>query len=373
MLAGQAVGKRTTDQYRAAGARLRDRVWDPVAAKLGDSSRVFVVPDGALNLVELAALPVGESEYLVETGPRIHYLSAERDVLGYEGGAGAGGLLALGDPAFDEPSLFAALAPAGAPAKLHETYRVASAGTYRGLRSSCSSFRTLHFEQLPETGDEVDEVAGLWRKQTGSGEVTSLRGASASEAAFKRLASEAGMIHLATHGFFLGEGCPSATEGARSAASSEVVPAGRGESPLLLSGFALAGANHRDAAGPEEEDGILTAEEIAALNLTKVQWAVLSGCDTGVGEVRVGEGVFGLRRAFEVAGARTLIMSLWPVEDETTRRWMKSLYDNRYAKGMSTIDAVHEANLEVLRHRRAAGLSTHPAFWAGFIASGDWQ
>jgi CHAT domain-containing protein len=146
-----------------------------------------------------------------------------------------------------------------------------------------------------------------------------------------------------------------------------------GESPLLLSGFALAGANHRDAARPDEEDGILTAEEIASLNLTNVQWAVLSGCDTGVGEVRVGEGVFGLRRAFQVAGARTLIMSLWPVEDDTTRRWMKALYSNRFAKGMSTIDAVHEANLEVLRHRREAGLSTHPAFWAGFIASGDWQ
>jgi CHAT domain-containing protein len=146
-----------------------------------------------------------------------------------------------------------------------------------------------------------------------------------------------------------------------------------GESPLLLSGLALAGANHRDAAGPDEEDGILTAEEIASLNLTNVEWAVLSACDTGVGEVRVGEGVFGLRRAFEVAGARTLIMSLWPVEDETTRHWMKALYDNRIAKGMSTIDAVHEANLQVLRQRREAGLSTHPAYWAGFIASGDWQ
>jgi CHAT domain-containing protein len=181
------------------------------------------------------------------------------------------------------------------------------------------------------------------------------------------------MIHLATHGFFLGEGCPSAADGLRGTTTGEVVPAVAGESPLLLSGFALAGANHRDAAGPDEEDGILTAEEIASLNLTNVDWAVLSACDTGVGEVRVGEGVFGLRRAFQVAGARTLIMSLWPVEDEASRQWMKALYSNRFAKGMSTIDAVHEANLEVLRHRREAGLSTHPAFWAGFIASGDWQ
>jgi tetratricopeptide (TPR) repeat protein/CHAT domain-containing protein len=380
LLAGQVVGKRTTDQYRSVGVRLRERVWDPVAGKIGDSDRVFVVPDGALNLVELAALPVGDSEYLVETGPRIHYLSAERDVLAFEEDPGKGGLLALGDPAFDEPSLFAALAPEGAAVKLDESYRVASAGAYRGPRSSCAGFASMHFEPLPDTGDEVDEVVRLWRSQAkrqtsgaGSSEAIRLRGASASEAAFKNLASSARLIHLATHGFFLGEGCPSATDGSRSTTVGGVAPAVTGESPLLLSGFALAGANHRDAAGPDEEDGILTAEEIAALNLTQVHWAVLSACDTGVGEVRVGEGVFGLRRAFQVAGARTLIMSLWPVEDETTRQWMKALYQNRFAKGMSTIDAVHEANLAVLQTRREAGLSTHPAFWAGFIASGDWQ
>ena len=381
LAAGALAGKRATDQYRAVGTRLREQVWDPVAQQLGDASRVFVVPDGALNLVELAALPVGDSQYLVETGPRIHYLSAERDVLGYEAAPGGGGLLALGDPAFDEPSLFAALVPEGAAVKLDETYRVASADTYRGLRSSCGGFSSMHFEPLPATGDEVNEVVGLWRKQARhppeqarTDEVTSLRGASASEAAFKNLASGARMIHLATHGFFLGEGCPSAMDQPSARSSSGVTPSAiAGESPLLLAGFALAGANHRNAAGPDEEDGILTAEEIASLNLTNLDWAVLSACDTGVGEVRVGEGVFGLRRAFQVAGARTLIMSLWPVEDETTRQWMKALYSNRFARGMSTIDAVHEANVEVLRLRREAGLSTHPAYWAGFIASGDWQ
>jgi len=132
LAAGALPGKRANDQYRSTGTRLRERVWDPVAGKLGDSSRVFVVPDGALNLVELAALPVGDSQYLVETGPRIHYLSAERDVLGYEGPPISGGFLALGDPAFDEPSLFAALASEGTAPKLDESYRVASAATYQG-------------------------------------------------------------------------------------------------------------------------------------------------------------------------------------------------------------------------------------------------
>jgi CHAT domain-containing protein len=146
-----------------------------------------------------------------------------------------------------------------------------------------------------------------------------------------------------------------------------------GENPLLLSGLALAGANHRQAAGPDEEDGILTAEEIAALDLSGVEWAVLSACDTGVGEVKAGEGVLGLRRAFQVAGVQTLITSLWPVEDRVARDWMGQLYRARLVLGLTTIDAVHQANLKTLRQRRAKGLTTHPFYWAGFVAAGDWR
>jgi CHAT domain-containing protein len=104
-----------------------------------------------------------------------------------------------------------------------------------------------------------------------------------------------------------------------------------------------------------------------------VEGAVLSACDTGLGEVRAGEGVFGLRRAFQVTGVRTTIMSLWSVEDRTTRRWMRALYEGRLAKNLTTADAVREASLTVLRERRAAGQSTHPFFWAAFVAAGDWQ
>ena len=118
---------------------------------------------------------------------------------------------------------------------------------------------------------------------------------------------------------------------------------------------------------------MLTAEEVAALNLNGVEWAVLSGCDTGVGEVRAGEGVFGLRRAFQVAGARTVIMSLWPVEDQATVRWMTALYEGRFMKKLSTVDAVREAGLAVLRERRATGLSAHPFYWAAFVGAGDWR
>jgi CHAT domain-containing protein len=150
-------------------------------------------------------------------------------------------------------------------------------------------------------------------------------------------------------------------------------PTVTGDNPLVLSGLALAGANHRAAAGPGEEDGVLTAEEIAAMDLRGVDWAVLSACETGLGEVRRGEGVFGLRRAFQLAGARALIMSLWSVEDESARRWMRALYEGRLGKGLETAEAVREASLAVLRERRERKESTHPFFWAAFVAAGDWR
>jgi CHAT domain-containing protein len=145
------------------------------------------------------------------------------------------------------------------------------------------------------------------------------------------------------------------------------------ENPLLLAGLALAGANQRRSSKAEQDDGILTAEEIAGLNLQGTEWAVLSACDTGLGEIRAGEGVFGLRRAFQVAGARTVIMTLWSVEDRSAMQWMRALYDGRLRRGLTTADAVRDASLTVLRQRRARGESEHPFHWAGFVASGDWR
>ena len=100
---------------------------------------------------------------------------------------------------------------------------------------------------------------------------------------------------------------------------------------------------------------------------------MLSACETGIGEVKAGEGVFGLRRAFQVAGAKTLIMSLWAVEDESARQWMKKLYQGRLLKRLGTAGAVREASIEVLRERRAKGESTHPFYWGAFVAAGDWR
>ena len=373
--------KRSEADYRQMAEALRRAVWSPVSPYLRDARRVFIVPDGALHLVNFAALPTGQSCYLLETGPRIHYLSAERDLVpvGEQEKKGVD-LLAIGAPAFQETSLFASLRPQknetqeSAPGFAHGTPR---ASTYRGLRSACENFQTMQFEALSASAREVSDVAALWRRpgrtlRGAESNAVQLTGAAASESAFKQQAQGKRVLHLATHGFFLGGKCASAL-GTGEKPGGDTSASSPGENPLLLSGLALAGANHRQAAGPDEEDGILTAEEIAALDLSGVEWAVLSACDTGIGEVKAGEGVLGLRRAFEVAGARTLILSLWPVEDQAARDWMRQLYRARLVLGLTTIDAVHQANLHTLRQRRASGRSTHPFYWAGFVAAGDWR
>ena len=145
------------------------------------------------------------------------------------------------------------------------------------------------------------------------------------------------------------------------------------DSPLRLAGLALAGANQRATASGTADDGILTAEEIGLLDLDGVEWAVLSACDSGAGTVAIGEGVLGLRRAFLIAGARSVIMSLWGVDDAAGREWMGALYEARLGRGLSTADAVREASLQMLQQRRARGLTTHPFYWAAFVAAGDWR
>jgi CHAT domain-containing protein/Flp pilus assembly protein TadD len=376
---------------RVPGAALRRRVWDPIAAHLSDATRVFVVPDSAINLVPIAALPAPSGGYLLERGPVIHYLPAERDLAIPESPRTSvpGTLLAVGGPAFSTRDVFASSAPKPGPVTSSRPEAVlATRGT--GVPSTCVGFRTMTFRPLPEARAEAEEVAALWTSSRGGvGEpARTLVGSIASEASFKQLAQGRRVLHLATHGFYLGDECDAApaqnTRAVGGLTSSNVpsspAPAVRPrprqvqtENPLLRSGLALAGANRRSTAGAGEDDGILTAEEVAGLDLTGLDWAVLSACDTGLGVVRVGEGVLGLRRAFQMAGARTVIMSVWSVEDRSTRQWMRALYRGRFERGLDTADAVHQAGLSTLRTRRAATGSGHPFFWAGFVAAGDWR
>jgi tetratricopeptide (TPR) repeat protein len=368
------------DAYQRAGIALRRKIWDPLVPRLGDTRRAFIVPDGAMHLVSFASLPVGRTQYLIETGPLIHYLSTERDLVPAETRHGEG-ILVVSNPAFDRAGEILVASSQGstgtAPAIL------------RGDRSACGTFQSLHFPPLPGSQQEAESVATLWREAGGRSDSSRLRGATivpsigdlvqvtgvdASPDAFVHDAPGKRVLHVATHGFFLEGSCESAVQRRLGADTrNETSVPTTAENPLLLSGLAFAGANRRAAAKPEESDGILTAEEIAGINLEGVDWAVLSACDTGLGEIKVGEGVFGLRRAFQVAGAKTVIMSLWPIEDQTTKEWMGTLYREHFRHGKDTSQSMRAASLRILKQRREKGRSTSPFYWAAFIAAGDWH
>jgi CHAT domain-containing protein len=336
--------RRGLDRYREAGRLLREAIWDPLASHVGDRDYVFIVPDGAIHLVSLAALPAAGDRYLIEGAARLHYLSAERDLAVAHGSRDWGhGVLAIGGADFD-----------AAPDVTQVPDREAT--------PACRTFESMRFDPLPGSKDEAEEVASLWRSR---GDVQILAGSGAREAAFKLLAPGRRILHLATHGYSLQGPCLSELAQPGAPGTGDVV----GDNPLLLSGLALAGANRR---GEGIEDGILTAKEIGALDLSGVEWAVLSGCDTGTGTVVQGEGVLGLRRAFQVAGAATLIMSLWPVDDGAARLWMRHLYEARLA-GKSTVASVNDASLEMLHEQRRLRRSTHPYYWGAFVAAGDWR
>jgi CHAT domain-containing protein len=208
-----------------------------------------------------------------------------------------------------------------------------------------------------------------------TGEVTVLSGRSATETAVTHALAGHRIVHLASHGFFLDASCLPAVPGSRAvgalarAAAHEPIMA---ENPLVLAGLALAGANGVPG-GDRDDDGILTAEEVAGLNLLGTEWAVLSACDTGAGQIAAGEGVIGLRRAFQVAGVRTVIMSLWSVDDQAARTWMRNLYEARFDHHLSTSESVRAASARVLADRRMRAVTTHPFFWAAFVAVGDWN
>jgi CHAT domain-containing protein len=165
---------------------------------------------------------------------------------------------------------------------------------------------------------------------------------------------------LATHGFFLAPACDSA---------GSTVGAYLRDAPLLRSGLALSGFNGRRHTLEDREDGVLTAEEIAALDLSGVDGVVLSACESGLGLATTGEGVIGLRRAFQAAGAGTLVTSMWSVRDRPARLWMLAFYAS-LAHGRTPEEAAFEASSSMLSILRAGERAPHPADWGAFMVVG---
>ncbi len=326
------AGKRNERAFRQAAGALRARIWDPLKADFGAAKLLLVVPDGELNLIPFAAFPEGEG-YLLDHGPVVATLSSERDLIPEERTVPKAGLVAVGNPTFDSQARDAG---------------TAATAVTRGGPLSCEAFTRVLFPPLPESAKEVRDIAAQWRAANALGKAEELLGGDATRDSFLREAVQGRVLHVATHAFLLSQSC------------------GDGN-PLLHSGLVFAGANGR------RESALLTAQQIASMDLNGVDWAVLSACNTGGGELHDGEGVLGLQRAFRIAGARSVIMTLWPVDDDMSRRYMHELYAERFGHDATTADAVWAASRKLLKERRAQGLSTHPWYWAGFVGSGAWE
>jgi CHAT domain-containing protein/tetratricopeptide (TPR) repeat protein len=354
-----------------AGLALRATLFDGLALVLRSRTRLLIAPDGDLTRLPFETLPTADGRRLIDDY-QISYLSCGRDVLRF--GTGVTGQprepLIVADPAFDleariptgpvpaQPGFWSRLLGRGK--KAIETPRPTvptqeAAGRHsRDLDRDRSAY---HFHRLPGTRAEGERVA------TRLG-VSPWLDAAALEGRLKTACRSPRILHLATHGFFLPDqerGFSAATDGPGRLSGLMI------ENPMLRSGLALAGANTWLKAGnpPEEaEDGLLTAEDVTGLDLLATELVVLSACETGLGQVHVGEGVFGLRRAFVLAGAKTLVMSLWKVPDEPTRELMEDFY-RRLLAGQGRAEALREAQLALKMKY------PEPFYWGAFICQGD--
>ena len=350
--------KVSEEASRRAGRDLARLVWQPVAHDLKGADLALIVPDGSLFFVAFPALVGSHGAYLAEGRPALHQLSTERDLMKTRGAQQAPSLLVAGGPAYDAPTT-ASPAPFGALAR----------GQPRTTDVPPCVDRLPTFEFLPAAAAEAREVGETWRRYMRDAPAHVLLGRSATKAEFERLAPTSTVLHLATHGFFIGPRCRDHLISAAAAHPAAAWAA----NPLLSAGLAMAGANQGWTAPEDEDNGLLTADEVAHMDLRRAEWVVLSACGTGLGRTQSGEGVLGLQRAFSLAGARTVIMSLWSVEDEQARAFVDHVYRLHLSRRVGAADAVRAAQLAVVRNLRKHYGAAPPALWAPFASTGDWR
>jgi len=333
------------------------KVFQPVRPLLGDMTRLLISPDGPLNLIPFAALVDERGRYAVERYS-ISFLASGRDLLRLQvAGESKDGPLVVAAPDFGRRSPIEA-------SQLEIQEKDASEGEVKA-ESARSAINEFYFPPLPNAEREGEDLRALLPG------ATLLTKGQATKAALNQVRSPR-LLHIATHSFFLDDqqltlagerGAQTLTDDPERAVQRLEQRGVRIENPLLRSGLALAGVNEHK----EDDNGILTALEVTGLNLWGTKLVALSACDTGVGEVKNGDGVHGLRRALVLAGAETQVMSLWAVSDKATRELMVSYY-RMLQEGQGRGEALRQVQLEMLKNVNRR----HPYYWASFIQSGEW-
>jgi CHAT domain-containing protein/Tfp pilus assembly protein PilF len=354
----------------AAGAEVKGLIWSPLEKHLAGATTVLISPDGPLAALPFAALPGKKpGTYLIEDVALavvpVPAMLPEMLKPVDKAKRLKPSLLVVGDVDYDKAGAMARADKAG------------DRGAPLGVRRD--------WGKLPGTSAEVAAVSRsftkLFKKE---GTVTDLDRSKATKAKAREALAKVRYAHLATHGFF-------AQEDSKSALSSKKADAFFGKEgvtgwhPLLLSGIVLAGANKEPKEG--EEDGILTALEVSEMELPKLELVVLSACETGLGKSAGGEGLLGLQRAFAVAGARTVVASMWAVDDRATQALMSEFYRVAWDPDsiVSRAEALRRAQLSLLKEGKRRGIGKKdeklpkgetrlpPLYWAAFVLSGDWR
>jgi len=363
------------DHAQATGDTLRRLVLDPLFPRLARAERLIVVSDDVLNIIPIDALPMASARSAPLVGER--YAIGQRRTL-YE-------LLLPRRPRKERDVLVAVGAPAfdGLQLPLADTGSKGAASSGTGLSPQAAPLLRgggwkVGFDELEHTGPEVHGIASLFGDSHG-GEASAviLEGLEACRAGVEEHSPKARWLHLATHGWFAPESVRSWKDpapldarsgfGVRTGGQERVT----GSSPMVLCGIALAGANlGTDAVG--RRPGLVTAEEIAAWDLRDCELAVISACSTNVGERRAGQGVASLQKALHIAGARSVITSLWGVPDEATRALMLDFYRRIWVVGQPKSEALWAAKMTLRDARDARGRSVYSTgAWAAWVLTGE--
>jgi CHAT domain-containing protein/Flp pilus assembly protein TadD len=373
----EIAGKGSIDNREPPGKTLGKLVWQPLQPYLKGCNTVLVAPDGSLTRMPFAALPGKTAgSYLIEdlavAVVSVPQLLPEQFAKRDDSALATPSLLLVGNVDYGD---YATVKDGG------------------DSRSSGHLLTTLGpWRMLPGTKGEIESIQQAFKARYGVAKVTALAHGEASETGVRALASKYRWLHFATHGFFAPPHMRSSLEAGSGMATARQADVRDllGFHPALLSGLVLAGANR--PADPAKDDGILTALEVADLNLCQAELVVLSACETGLGEVAGGEGVLGLQRAFQVAGARTVIATLWTIPDSATRDLMEQFYAHLLAKDhtITKLEALRKAQLWMLREgpkhspvvrggNKPSSITFDadptpgalPYYWAAFVLSGD--
>jgi CHAT domain-containing protein len=335
--------------------QLFNMLFEPLTSDLTNRHEIIVCPDGMLNVLPLGILRTPAGSYFIENY-KISYIATARDLLSFQQVERIfTQAMIMGDPDYDCTLVSNKQAIAN-----ERDQTILQMEENPIMFRSMPSCLNIGFSPLHNSRIESMKIATALRTADQM-TINEYYDSDATEFTMKNLTSPPCVLHLATHGFF----CDST----KAVIDSDIY------NPLALSGLALAGANRHlesdiDELLPPFNDGILLAIEVSNLNLIGTEVVTVSGCETGLGRLMTGEGVFGLRRAFQLAGAQSMIMSLWQVPDKETGVLMSEFY-RYWLGGMSKQDALRESSLDILEDCRVKRGTGHPIFWGGFILIGN--